>query len=151
MDIGEEFDEESESITRANDNDNKENNSNPSLNDEPSFGEINDKDDAIQKIAPITGIVPNIMVLDKSNGRYLIRFNSIYNEKDCCLELYYLDSNGTRYKPNIYECKINGFKSKAIENKVDHFKIKNKHQYSFELTTDMKDYYRFEVELYVYK
>ena len=93
----------------------------------------------------------NPCIIDKQEGKYLIRFNSIYNEKDCYLELYYLDSNGTRYKPMIFDCKINGLGHQVSGNKVDHFKIKNKKQYSIELTTDMKDYYRCEVELYGYK
>lgn len=150
MDIGEEFDEESE--PQLNNNESEiDNNPNSKISDNPAIGENNDRDDTIQKIVPITGIVSNVMVLDKNNGKYLIRFNSIYNEKDCFLELFYLDSNGNRYKPSIYECRMSGLKQKTNENKVEHFKIKKNHQYSFELTTDMRDYYRCEVELYVYK
>lgn len=151
LDIGEEFDEENESQIKSKEYEKQENNSNSSLLEDPSVGETENKDDTIQKIVPITGIVSNVMVIDKNKGKYLIRFNSIYSEKDCYLELYYVDSNGTRYKPTIFECRINGFKSKVVENKIDHFRIKNKHQYSFELNTDMRDYYRCEVELYAYK
>ncbi len=149
MDIGEGFDEET--IPQTTREEGVDNDSSPKLSDEPALGDKSNKDMPIQKIISITGIITNVMLLNKNEGKYLIRFNSIYNEKDCYLDLYYLDSNGNRYKPNIFECKINGLKYNAHDNRINHFKIKNKHQYSFELTTDMRDYFRCEVELYVYK
>lgn len=107
-----------------------------------------DGTDEILRNVNLNGIRSKILVLDKDLGKYLVSFTSIYDEKNCDLELFYLDDNGSKYKPRIKKCYINGEEVKANNNKVREFSIHKNKKYKFEMFTDMNDIYVCEVKIY---
>ena len=84
----------------------------------------------------------------EENGKYLIVFNSIYDENNCDLELYYLDDKGGKYTPNVNSAYINGNPVKIDNNKIKNFSIQNGARYKIEINTDLDDLYACEVRIY---
>ena len=78
----------------------------------------------------------------------MIVFNSIYDESNCDLELYYLDDKGGRYIPNVTSAYINGNEVKIDKNRIKNFSIENGIRYKIEMNTDLDDLYACEVRIY---
>ncbi|MDD4187250.1 MAG: hypothetical protein PHX04_00530 [Bacilli bacterium] len=113
-----------------------------------STGYSSDGEKDIMKKVQLSGIKYRILVPDKSKGKYLIIFNSIYDETNCDLELFYLDNNGNKYIPNISKCTINNIDYKISNNVIRGFKIERNKKYIFDLDTDLLDFYACEVKMY---
>ena len=96
----------------------------------------------------LSGIKVKTILLDKEHGKYLVVFNSIYNENNCDLELYYLDDKGGKYIPNVTSAYINGNLARIDNNKIKSFNIQNGVHYKVEINTDLDDLYACEVRIY---
>lgn len=104
--------------------------------------------DEILRNVHLNGIKSKVLVLDKEHGKYLVSFISLYNEKNCDLELFNLDDNGTKYKPLISKCIINGSEYNCSNNIVKGISLEKDKRYKIELTTDLDDIYVCEVKIY---
>lgn len=113
-----------------------------------STGYSSDGEKDIMKKVQLSGIKYRILVPDKSKGKYLIIFDSIYEEPNCDLELFYLDNNGNKYIPNISKCTINNIDFEISNNVIRGFKIDSNKKYIFDLDTDLLDFYACEVKMY---
>lgn len=105
-------------------------------------------DEEVLHSVQLSGMKVKILLLDKENGKYLIVFNSIYDESNCDLELYYLDDKGGRYIPNVTSAYINGNEVKIDKNRIKNFSIENGIRYKIEMNTDLDDLYACEVRIY---
>ncbi len=105
-------------------------------------------DEEVLHSVQLSGMKIKILLLDKENGKYLIVFNSIYDESNCDLELYYLDDKGGRYIPNVTSAYINGNEVKIDKNRIKNFSIENGIRYKIEMNTDLDDLYACEVRIY---
>ena len=118
----------------------------PHESDETKGGsEDGDKD--ILRHVPLTDIKKVFFVADKENGEYISIIDSVYEESDCELEVYYFDDAGNQYNANIVKCIVNDVETEIEDGKAVRFKIglgKNK----ADIYTDLRDYYRCEVKLY---
>ena len=118
----------------------------PHESDETKGGsEDGDKD--ILRHVPLTDIKKVFFVADKENGEYISIIDSVYEESDCELEVYYFDDTGNQYNANIVKCIVNDVETEIEDGKAVRFKIglgKNK----ADIYTDLRDYYRCEVKLY---
>ena len=111
-------------------------------------GSTNDGEDEILRSVSLSGLKIKTLLLDKNRGKYLVTFNSIYDEKNCELELYYLDDNGSKYIPLITRCFINGLPGDLKNGKIVNFEIKSGVRYKIELDTNLNDIYACEVKVY---
>ncbi len=111
-------------------------------------GSTENGDDEILRSVSLSGIKTKTLLLDKNKGKYLITFNSIYDENNCDLELYYLDDNGTKYVPKINSCLINGAPGVVENEKIVGLEIKKSVRYKIELNTNLNDIYACEVKIY---
>ena len=94
------------------------------------------------------GINTKVIVPDKNSGVYNVVFFSIYDENNCELEISYMDDNGSKYSPEIYECKINGVPTKVEDGIIKDFKIEKDKKYIVSLKTNLRDFYTCEVKIY---
>ena len=104
-------------------------------------------DNEILRLVPLRGLQYRLFVVDKNSGKFIVSFNSIYDEEDCELELYYLDDSNVKYKLNILECLINGEKVNTINGKAVNMKL-HIGKTKIELITDIKELYACEVKIY---
>ena len=105
-------------------------------------------DDEVLRSVQLSGMKVKTILLDKEHGKYLVVFNSIYNENNCDLELYYLDDKGGKYIPNVTSAYINGNPARIDNNKIKSFNIQNGVNYKVEINTDLDDLYACEVRIY---
>lgn len=95
----------------------------------------------------MSGLNYKVFMKNKDEGKFVISFNSDYNENDCEIEFNYLDDSDSKYNIEIYECKVND-ELVEIENGIPkHFKI-NPGKTKIELVTNLREYYGCEVKLY---
>lgn len=143
-DIGEHNDEGDDSPVPTGSN--TGNKGEPHESDDTKGGsEEGDKD--ILRHVPLTDIKKVFFVADKENGEYISIIDSVYEESDCELEVYYFDDAGFKYNANIVKCIVNDVETEIEDGKAVRFKIclgKNK----ADIYTDLRDYYRCEVKLY---
>ena len=114
--------------------------------EEEGFSGEGNKD--IMKIAQLSGMSYRYFVIDKKKGKYVVSFVSLYDEKNCDLEMYHLDESGKKYKTNIINCLINGSKGYVENGIIKRLELKNGVKYRIELDIDLDDYYACEVKLY---
>lgn len=115
---------------------------------ETSTGISNEGDDKILKSVSLNGLKSKTLLLDKNSGRYLVTFNSIYDDDNCELELYYLDDKGGKYLARIIRCFINGQPAYVENNRIKNFAIRNNTRYRIDIQTDLDDIYACEVKVY---
>lgn len=111
-------------------------------------GYSSEGNDEILKEVALSGIKSTIFVLNKELGKYAISFNSIYDEKNCELEMYYLDDSDNKYKALIKSCTINGKDGKVENGKMVNMNLKKDTMYKIEVHTNLNDIYACEVKLY---
>ncbi|MBR2240256.1 MAG: hypothetical protein IJ890_02575 [Clostridia bacterium] len=114
---------------------------------EETQGSCDDGDKDILRHVPLTDIKKVFFVSNKENGEYISIIDSVYEEGDCELEVYYYDDAGNQYKANIVKCIVNDVESKIENGKAVRFKI-NLGKNKAVIYTDLRDYYRCEVKLY---
>ena len=110
-------------------------------------GGSNDGDKDILRHIPLTDIKKVFFVSNKEKGEYIAVIDSVYEETDCELEVYYFDDSGNQYRADIVKCIVNNIETEVEEGKAIKFKItlgKNKTI----IYTNLKEYYRCEVRLY---
>lgn len=110
-------------------------------------GATEEGDNDILRLVQLTDIKKVFFVTNREEGEYVSIIDSVYDESDCELELYYYDDSGVKYNANIVQCIVNGEEAEIDNGKATKFKIvlgKNKAI----IRTDLKDYYRCEVKLY---
>ncbi len=111
-------------------------------------GYSSDGNEEIMKEVSLSGIKSTIFILDKKLGKYAISFNSIYDEENCEIEMYYLDDSDNRYKALIKQCTINGQNGIIDKGKIVNLKLKKDTIYKIEVYTNLNDIYACEVKLY---
>lgn len=107
-----------------------------------------DSDKEIMILAQLSGMQYRLFVVDKTIGKMVISFTSLYTESNCELELKYLDDSNTRYNVNISECKINDVPVDIVDGKLKNIKIEDGKKYKIEMKTDLRELYAFEVKMY---
>lgn len=105
-------------------------------------------DNDVLKNAPLRGMSYRYFVVDKTNRKYIISFTSLYDEKNCDLELYHLDDSGKKYKTKILKCIINGNEGYVDNGIIKGIELKNETKYKIEVIIDLNDYYTCEVKIY---
>lgn len=111
-------------------------------------GYSSDGNDEIMKEVPLSGIKSTIFVLDKKLGKYAINFTSIYDEKNCELEMYCLDDSDNKYKALITKCTINGQDGIVENGKIVNFSLRKDATSKIIVYTNLNDIYACEVKLY---
>lgn len=107
-----------------------------------------DGNQEIMKIAQLSGMSYHYFVTDKKRGKGVINFISLYDEKNCDLEMSHLDDGGNRYKTQITNCSINGSEGVVEKGIIKGFELQNGVKYKIEVDTDLDDYYTCEVKIY---
>lgn len=130
----------------------------PSGENEGSSGTAHDSDDEagyddkgeleVVRNVQLTGMKYTLMMPNKETGEYIVAFNSLYSEKDCILEINYLDDSKQKYKINIIDCIVNELEHSFSDNNIIHLKIEEGKTYKIKLKTDIKEYYACEVKMY---
>ena len=98
----------------------------------------------------MTGIKYRFFVVDKNEGKYVVSFESNYDENDCEIRLNYLDDSDVRYKAEIEQCFINGIEAEIQHGIAKRFSIKPG-KTKIELKTNLKELYACEVKMYANK
>lgn len=144
-DIGTHIEEGNDSSVPSGHNNNSSNTPHDGDNNE---GFDSDGEDEIVRLVQLNGINTKVIVPDKNSGVYNVVFFSIYDENNCELEISYMDDNGSKYSPEIYECKINGVPTKVEDGIIKEFKIEKDKKYIVSLKTNLRDFYTCEVKIY---
>lgn len=109
-------------------------------------GKSEGENDVFVKVE-MSGLNYKVFMKNKDEGRFVISFNSDYNEDDCEMEFNYLDDSDSKYNIEIYKCIVND-ELVEIENGIPkHFKI-HPGKTKIELLTNIREYYGCEVKLY---
>ena len=114
-------------------------------NEKCGFNE--DADGDIMRTVDMTGIKYRFFVVDKKEGKYVVSFDSDYDENDCEIRLYYLDDSDVRYKAEIEQCIVNGNEVEVHNGVAKKFPIKPG-KTKIELKTNIKELYACEVKMY---
>ncbi len=117
-------------------------------NEKCGFNEDGDGD--IMRTVDMTGIKYRFFVVDKKEGKYVVSFDSDYDENDCEIRLYYLDDSDVRYKAEIEQCIVNGNEVEVHNGVAKKFPIKPG-KTKIELKTNIKELYACEVKMYANK
>jgi len=112
---------------------------------------IENGNDEVLKIVPLTGVKPRIIALNAYEGKYLIKFSYIEDEEKCIIVLNLLDDVGTPYPINITKAIINGEAIKTRMNIIGQFPIKAKQKNTIEVFVDQNEMFSSEVKIYAYK
>lgn len=108
-------------------------------------------DDEIMTLKHLTGLKYKLLAPNIKKGEIIICFDSIYNEKNCELEIFYLDDSGEKYSPEISKCLINGTEYVIEDNRVKGIKLSDNEKYKVYLYTNLNEYYSCEVKMYANK
>lgn len=109
-----------------------------------------DGDGDVMRTVDMTGIKYRFFVIDKNEGKYVVSFDSNYDEDDCEIRLNYLDDSDVRYKAEIQQCFINGIEVEIHNGIAKKFSIKPG-KTKIELKTNLKELYACEVKMYANK
>ena len=93
----------------------------------------------------LSGMSYRYMMLDKNSGKCAISFESIYDESDCELSLYYLDDSENKYNVNIQSCTLEGNPLEIKDGKIVNLKLSKNKKYKLSLDTDLRELYSCEV------
>ena len=85
------------------------------------------------------------MMLDKENGKCAITFDSLYDESNCELSLYYLDDSENKYNVEIINCFTNDENLDVKDGKIVNLKLIKNKKYKLTLETNLRDLYSCEV------
>ena len=123
--------------------------SNASAHDTNNSSGIDKEGDLdVLRYAPLSGMRYILMMPNRSEGKYIISFTSLYDENNCVLEFSYLDNDRKAYKFQINDCYINGNRQSFESNKVFNIKLKRDEKYRIQIDTDEKECYSCEVKMY---
>lgn len=118
-------------------------------NGEQEIGHKNgDEDNDIMTLAPMVGMQYRMFVTNKKMGEYVISFKSLYTEKNCELEIKYLDDSNTKYDVDIKNCIINNKSYEIKDGRVVGIELIEGNNYKIKLSTGLNDLYTFEVKMY---
>ena len=107
-----------------------------------------DSDNEIMTHKELSGMQYRLLMPDKNSGKIIISFTSLYTENDCELSIHYFDDSKTKYSVEVLDCTINGEKANLDNGKIKNIKLIDGVKYKMELTTNVREYYRFEVKIY---
>lgn len=91
------------------------------------------------------------IVVDKKEGRFDIVFNSLYDEKNCELELKMFGEGADKYPVKIIRSIINGQEYAVSDGKIINISLKKGIKYTIECTLDAKILFASEVILNAYR
>ena len=127
---------------------NKSTGGDPHNADEEVGHKTGEADNDIMTLTQMTGMQYRMFVTDKSKGEYVISFKSLYTEKNCELEVKYLDDSNTKYDIKINKCIINGNEYEIINGKVVGISLVEGDNYKIKLSTELNELCAFEVKMY---
>jgi hypothetical protein len=110
-------------------------------------GEPNEGDQDILVYKPLTGINYKFFVINKNEGRYAVIFNSVLDEDDCVMRVFYVDEGGNKYPVKLNGATINGNQVNVEKHTINFSMYENK-LYKFVLDTDQDELFACEVRLY---
>lgn len=93
----------------------------------------------------LSGMNYRFMIIDKSVGQSVVLFDSLYDENDCELSLYYLDDSGVKYPVEIYSGVLDNNYLDIKDNKTVKLKLVKNKKYKLLLNTNLRDLYSCEV------
>lgn len=96
----------------------------------------------------LSGMKYNFLMTNRRMGTCVLSFNSLYDEKECELEIFHFDDSNTKYPVIIKTCTINNEEHFVVDGKVSDFELKKGEKYKFLMETDLNDYYTMEVKIY---
>lgn len=96
----------------------------------------------------LSGISYRYFIINRSLRKYVISFNSQYDEPNCELSVKYLDDSNNKYDFKIFRCTLNGEELKIVDNKIENFHLFCGRNYKIELDTDLDELYSWEVKIY---
>lgn len=99
-------------------------------------------------LTQMIGMQYRMFVTNKKTGEYVISFKSLYTEKNCELEIKYLDDSNTKYNVNINSCTINNKPHEIKDGRVVGIELLEGVNYKIKLSTGLNDLYTFEVKMY---
>ena len=104
-----------------------------------------DGDKEIMTYQKLSGMSYRYMMLDKENGKCAITFDSLYDESNCELSLYYLDDSENKYNVEIINCFTNDENLDVKDGKIVNLKLIKNKKYKLTLETNLRDLYSCEV------
>lgn len=116
-----------------------------SVHDTDKEGGTKDGDKEIMTYQKLSGMSYRYMMLDKNSGKCAISFESLYDESDCELSLYYLDDSENKYNVNIQSCTLEGNPLEIKDGKIVNLKLSKNKKYKLSLDTDLRELYSCEV------
>ena len=116
-----------------------------SVHDTDKEGGTKDGDKEIMTYQKLSGMSYRYMMLDKNSGKCAISFESLYDESDCELSLYYLDDSENKYNVNIQRCTLEGNPLEIKDGKIVNLKLSKNKKYKLSLDTDLRELYSCEV------
>lgn len=116
-----------------------------SVHDTETETGIIEGDKEIMSYKKLSGMNYRYMMLDKSKGQCAISFDSLYDEDECELSLYYLDDSENKYPVIIQKCILDGEQLDIDDGKVVNLKLTKNKKYKLSLETDTRELYSCEV------
>lgn len=101
--------------------------------------------DEIMTYQKLSGMSYRYMMLDKNNGKCALSFESLYDEANCELSLYYLDDSENKYIVNIVSCTFDGNMLEVKDGKIVNLRLYKNKKYKLILDTDLRELYSCEV------
>lgn len=102
----------------------------------------------IMTLTQMVGMQYRMFVTNKKTGEYVVSFKSLYTEKNCELEIKYLDDSNTKYNVDINSCTINNKPYEIKDGRVVGIELFEGENYKIKLSTGLNDLYTFEVKMY---
>lgn len=104
-----------------------------------------DGDKEIMSYQKLSGMSYRYIMLDKDNGKCVITFDSLYDEDNCEVSLYYLDDSENKYNVYIKSCLLDGQNLTIKDGKIENLKLAKNKKYKLNLETDLRELYSCEV------
>lgn len=104
-----------------------------------------DGDKEIMSYQKLSGMSYRYMMLDKLHGDCVISFESLYDEDNCELALYYLDDSEIKYDVEIISCILDNEYLQVENGKIINLKLVKNKKYKLKLETNLRELYSCEV------
>lgn len=127
-------------------------NPNPDSEHEPKDDDQSGKGDKrILVKTQLSGMKYNIVVINKSDGKYNIVFTSVYDENNCELSLKQFGADADKYPIDILNAKVNEQDCEIENGKIVNLSLKSGEKYTIKCSVNKYSMFAGEVILYAYR
>jgi hypothetical protein len=116
-----------------------------------NMGGTGDDGSVLFKHAELRSMQYRLICVDKSNGKYVVSFNSDYTEKEATLTLSSLDEGGNKYPVKIISALVNGKKAEIENEEVVKLELTKGSKIKVEIDTNQNELFSGEVKVYAHR